>query len=421
MSNEVLNSPGSEEGQVKTMPEKPEAPSAPVDSGEPRLGYEVIKSDQRSPGEREAAESQHHPYLADLNARLREMQLKAPIKKQPPPRAQIPDVSKLLQGSDISKLLQNPTNRFAIIGIVLGIMVAVAVAAISLHHSIPDGRYDMGAVTSTDAGLTGHLFIRWEKQLEYRLTLEPSSPELHPGFSLAVGNSPRPLAVTINLQDSTGFVLCTTGIVVPYDAARAAQLAASNPPNQNGGADSGAGVEAVDYPALAAQEVSREQVNDVFVNQVGPNEQIESISAQGSLSCSKDAYQKAATWSFAPDFLSLAEQESLLKRLTRPKEYAAEAASQAAADRLKKAPKNPKKPPLFFIEGDDAIVDYDAASGVISTRSGRAFAISKAGAEADALKGRDFPFEIHYKCGQPGLCVLGGAGGRVTSSATMIR
>jgi hypothetical protein len=422
MANEVLNNPGTEEGQVTTVTPKPGDTPAPVaNSDSPRLGYEIVKSDTRSPGEKAAEQDTHHPYLADLNARLRELQKQAPaMKKAKKPVA----VSPGQQIPNISKLLENPTHSFAIIGVVLGILVAAAVAAISLHHSVPDGRYDMGTVSSSDAGLTGHLFIRWEKQLEYRLTLEPSSPELHPGFSLTVGNAPRPLAVTINLQDTTGFVLCTTTIVVPFDARRAAELAASNPPGQNGTAaasDASGAAPAVDYGNLAAQEVSREQSNDVFVNQVGPNQQIESISAQGNLSCSKDAYQKAASWSFAPDFLTLAEQTELLKRLTQPKAFAAEQAAEAAADRRRNAPKSTKKPPIFYVEGDDSIVDYDASAGVISTRSGRSFAISKTGADADALKARDLPFEIHYKCGQPGLCVLGGAGGRVTSTAKMIR
>jgi hypothetical protein len=70
-------------------------------------------------------------------------------------------------------------------------------------------------------------------------------------------------------------------------------------------------------------------------------------------------------------------------------------------------------PSRFFIEGEDAIVDYDASSGIIATRGGKTFTIDRTGTEAASLKGRDFPLPIHYRCDQFGACTLTSAGAGV--------
>jgi hypothetical protein len=61
---------------------------------------------------------------------------------------------------------------------------------------------------------------------------------------------------------------------------------------------------------------------------------------------------------------------------------------------------------LYYIEGDDAIVDFDASSGNITTRSRKLFSIERGGTEAALLKSSDLPMRIHYRCDQNGSCSL---------------
>ena len=52
-------------------------------------------------------------------------------------------------------------------------------------------------------------------------------------------------------------------------------------------------------------------------------------------------------------------------------------AQVTARRRAARAAANP--PPKFYIEGEDAIVDYDAVGGIISTRGGKTFTIESSG------------------------------------------
>jgi hypothetical protein len=60
----------------------------------------------------------------------------------------------------------------------------------------------------------------------------------------------------------------------------------------------------------------------------------------------------------------------------------------------------------FFIEGDDAIVDFEPSSGNIITRGRKLFSIERNGPEAALMKSGDFPMRIHYRCDQNGNCSL---------------
>ena len=104
----------------------------------------------------------------------------------------------------------------------------------------PNGRYDLGSVTSSAAGLKGHLFIEWDKKLNYRLTIEPGDPDRQAAFALAVAHSPRPLSVEIHMQDSEGFALCSKEILLKYDARNALELAPPNPDAEDEKTNAGA-------------------------------------------------------------------------------------------------------------------------------------------------------------------------------------
>jgi hypothetical protein len=155
----------------------------------------------------------------------------------------------------------------------------------------------------------------------------------------------------------------------------------------------------------------REQGKDVFTNQFGSDGQVASISAQGDLPCSASAYESTVAWSFYPEFPSVSEQDALLRHLDeKATNTTVNSPDAIAARRRAKARAAANPPPKFYIEGEDAIVDYDAAGGVIATRGGKTFTIDGTGVEAASLKGRDFPLPVHYRCDQFGNCTLYSAG-----------
>jgi len=312
----------------------------------------------------------------------------------------------------IPKPAQRPSKVYLWLVVGLGVLFGCIFAVVFSRLTSPDPGHDWGSTTFDAAGLKGHLFTKWDKKLEYRLTIQPGDPERRAGFALAVAHSPRPLSVQIQLHDAQGFVLCSREIVLKYDAASAPALAASNTEPQAGKA--GAAVAAVNPPTqamedlLAAQEAERELGKEVFQNEIGPDGQIASIAAQGDISCSEKAYGSVSSWSFTPDFPSLAEQDELTKR-EQEQANGGRAAAEGAARRKAASIPAPKLLP-FSIEGDDAIVDYDVSRGTIETRAGKTFLFDKTSGEINNPRWQDYPVSIHYRCDQTATCMITHAG-----------
>ncbi len=280
----------------------------------------------------------------------------------------------------------------------------------------PNGRYDLGSVTSSAAGLKGHLYIEWDKKLNYRLTIEPGDPDRQAAFALAVAHSPRPLSIEIHVQDSEGFALCSKEILLKYDARNALELAPPNPDAQDEKSNAGA-TPAGQPPAQAivlaqadAQEAAREQGKDLFKNQVGPDGQVTALSAQGSIPCTVKAYEKAASWSFSPNFPPVAEQDQWVERQQEIDANGGRPPAAKSAARKSIAAKPAPKLLPFSIEGDDSIVDFDPSRGVIQTGSGKVFFIDRAGGAASDPRWQDYPVDIHYRCDRSSECVLVHAG-----------
>jgi len=308
----------------------------------------------------------------------------------------------------IRKFLETPVNRYATFLIGLGIVVGATVASITWYTNNPSGRYDLGPVTSDAVGLKGRLFLKWDKTLQYRVGFEPTYADQDPGFSLAAGNPPRPASISIQLRDVQGFELCSKTIVLRFDPRRAA---AFEPPAHGAGKGSGSDLESAlargfDEVHQDALEAQREQGNDVFDLQVGPNGQIASINAKGEMPCTQSNYEDAASWSFVPDFPSLAEQTGLLKKLRDRREEEENQAFEASNPRKPKAVKPAPNTVQYYIEADDTIVDFEASNGNITTRGRKLFSIERNGPEAALLKGTDLPMRIHYRCDQNGNCSL---------------
>ena len=379
------------------------------DENLPISGYRVIESDSEPPAEKLAA-----PVLPPPIATVAEADQQTPARETP--AGETPVSETLLSRLPLSpvwieriqRFAQSPTRVYAAAGIGLGVLFGVVFALIFWQLNHAEGRYDLGSFNSSATGLKGHLWIEWDKKVAYRLTIEPSYPDYKAGFAHAVARPPRPLSIQVHLEDFQGFTLCTREIVLKYDARNAEALAPSTPDSQalktdavNLPADQPG--QTIDFAQLDAQEAARERDQDVFQNQIEPDGQITAINAHGEIPCSKSAYEKTANWSFTPDFPSVAEQDQWLKRPRELPAGAARASSPAPAARKKKAA-IPLLP--FAVEGDDAIVDFDAAQGVIATRGRKTFFLDKAAGAAADSAWQDYPVSIHYRCDQSLNCTL---------------
>jgi hypothetical protein len=179
--------------------------------------------------------------------------------------------------------------------------------------------------------------------------------------------------------------LCSTEIVLKYDARNGSASAASAPDTQ---------------------EAARELGKDVFQNQIGPDGQIAAINAQGETPCSAKDYENTSTWSFTSNFPSLAEQDELLKRQEKAQANTERPSAQASATRKRMVAKAAVKLLPFSIEGDDAIVEFDASNGIVETRWRKSFFVDKTSGAAADSRWQDFPVSIHYKCDRSSDCIL---------------
>lgn len=320
----------------------------------------------------------------------------APGAPNEPPTDVLPE----LEEAGAAKPPSMTTYRLAVIGALFGVVFVVLIMALSGSFSSSPDPFDLGTIRSDGVGLKGRLFTKWEdKKLEYRLSFEPTYPEQKEEFSYAVNNSSRPLSIEIQLKDAMGFALCTRNILLAYDPGKtaAAGAAAGAAP---GKAD-GQSAPPPDLDRLRAAEAQREKGNDIFQNQTGSDGQVAALSAEGVIPCSKSAYEKATTWSFQPDFPSLAEQAELLKQ-SKVQQVTVE---QKAVARNRK-PVKAAAPLRFSIEGDDVIVDYDVSGGVLEGSSGENFYIDKDASQAARAVWQNLPARIHYRCDATTGCTV---------------
>lgn len=374
--------------------------TAPADDT-PRNPYRIIEnSNLRDPFKSIADPAMHYPFVvpADTN------------RQGPSEEPQLPPPSPFAGWIQrLRTFTATPTRAYVSLGIGLGILAGVIIAALSWHISNPEGPYDLGTVASTAVGLKGHLFTKWDKRLEYRLALEPGTPKQQAGFAFAVANSPRPLSVGIQLNDGKGFVVCSWEIALKYEARNAAFPTADALTAKTDAASLSTEQMAqdLDFARQDADELQREQGKDIFQNEIVPDGKIAATNAQGEAPCSKKAYENTSYWSFSPNFPSLAEQEQLLKRR---EEAQANAGRLSSATRKRLTAKIAARPLILTIKGDDAIVEYDASRGVIETSAGKIFLFDKSSADGNDSRWQDYPVSVHYKCDQNSSCTLKHAG-----------
>ena len=385
---------------TKPQPENVAAESKPAEAKQPRAEYEVVASKREEP--KSAFMAEHYPQVS-VEAVAGGQRV---VGKGPTPQARLSEASI----ERINKFASSQTRVYAVTGIGLGLLVGLTAAVLLVHPGSAGGPNDMGAVNSTEFGLRGHLSTEWkDERLAYHLTVEPGTPAQRAGFLADVNSSPRPLSITIQAKDPFDAVMCSDTVLLKFDPRNAPVNAAQGPPpkSEKAAQELAARNEiarGVNLARLEGQELDREHGKNLFQSDIGVDGQVASISAQGVLPCAKEQVDRFASWGFTSDFPVLVKPAASEHAATDSNgDAGATSADEPAAKRASaekataaKAKGKPAPPlPPIYIEGDDAIVWYDAASGVVETSAGKAMLFDKTDTLANALKGRDLPIPIH--------------------------
>jgi hypothetical protein len=392
--------------------------SAPVDPKSavdeytgPVAGYELVESKPVAPDDRFIASTiDATPEVAHAVAEARARYAAALLA---PAEAVAEDQEDEEEERTPSETLK--TNTTLVIGV--GVVAFLVFLLTFLLHGKVEASGDMGTVTENTSGLKGHLTTNWGDRLNYKLTLEPADSAQAAAFANAVYHSARPLWVGVQLKDPTGEVLCGSTILLKYDplqnsaaaiSAPAATEADASGPNQIDVA------QALNNARLESQEIAREHGKDLFENVNGPDGQVASIAAQGTLPCTKKQYDGTASWALLSNF-PVPGANTPGTDSDRAAADEAQARSARADEKASLARKRKSAPQVsnFSIEEDDEIVGFRPAAGTIETVAGKTFRVERKDSTMSALKGMDLPVRIHYRCDQFGTCTLAGVGASV--------
>jgi hypothetical protein len=337
-----------------TAPNPPAAPretaGKTAEEPKPSNGYRIIASTVETPASVfSLVDSQYHARKPE-GARTKPPMGSAARSK--------PSAGKQAQ---VKPPVGNAAREYALAGIALGILFGILIATVFWHPENTIAQNDLGSLTSSVAGVKGHLLMEWDKKAIYSLTLEAADPSQPEAFELAAAQLPHPLSVGLQLRDKQGKLLCSKQIALKSD----------------------------------------------FQNQLGQNGQIAAIVAQGEMNCSRQAYDNASSWSYSTNFPTLAEQMQMLQSHKALPANEERSFSQAAPTR-KKSAGTPLMP--FSVEGDDLIDNFNATTGMIATRGKRIFNFDKSSQNAADSRWQDYPVSIHYKCNQSGRCTIQGEG-----------
>lgn len=348
--------------------------------------------------------------------------VKKPVAKQAAPPVQKQQRA-VRQPVEDEQPERTSTKMYVALGAGLGVLTALAVVAfVLLPGKSNDTTYDMGSVTSTSNGLKGHLITNWGDRLDYKLTLEPSDPGQVDAFATTISNPPQAIQVNLQLKDVSGTVLCQSPILLKYDPLKSIPNvitrgpAPTMPKSRKAAAaeemaQNQAEIEqSLNRARLVGQELSRETGKDIFQTVTGDDGQVASLAAQGTLPCTKKQYQNAASWSFVTNFPSILQQAGPQNSDSNDDTatFGGEPARNSQFSERRVARKAPLPNSHFSVEEDDALVGYQAATGIAETRAGKSFLVEKRDLVASALKGVEFPIPIHYRCDQLGACALAG-------------
>jgi len=292
------------------------------------------------------------------------------------------------------------------------VMGVAAYALIGMKKSAPKtDSIDLGPGIENASGLRGHLVAGWKGNAQYQLRMEPIDPRENAGFAFVTANAQKPISVHVRLLDASGFALCGTEVLIPFDWRKAQ----ANPDSGDHAA-----------PTAAAQfqqalEHAGNGGKDVFQTEAGADGRIDALNAKGVLPCSLDEYKRFYYWDFSSNFPTLAEQDVLLGHWPA---VSAQTAEIALANEFAVPKPKPRKPAAkkgqaaFYMEGDDRVVGWDSARGVLEGDAGHSFTIPRKTDQNIVAAWAANDSSIHYKCDPHATCALIHAG---STSVVMAR
>jgi hypothetical protein len=327
-------------------------------------------------------------------------------------------VAKAIAAKEEAALNKTSTKMVAALGVGLGLLSGLAFVAFVLQPAkAADNSYDMGSVTSTTTGLKGHLVTNWTDRLNYKLTIEPSDVSELDAFATTINNPPRPIELNLHLIDVSGVELCDTPVLLKFDPLRnlpnvvptnpSPSAAKRNARFEEQAAQTEAEVQqSLNKAHLVGGELQREHGKDMFQPVKDGDGQIASLAAQGTLPCTKKQYQSAASWGFTTNFPSVLQTAGIggIDDLG----FVGVPGTSDDSTGKRKANHGALPHSHFVVEQDDALVNYQAASGIMETRGGKQFLVERREIVAATLKGIDLPVPIHYRCDQLGACAVAG-------------
>ncbi|MGA7857813.1 MAG: hypothetical protein WCA11_07805 [Terracidiphilus sp.] len=300
---------------------------------------------------------------------------------------------------------QKPKSGLMVLLVGLLVIGVAAYAVLGTKKSAPKSdSEDLGAGIDNASGLRGHLVAGWKGNVEYQLRIEPIDPRENAGFAVVTANPQAPISIHVRLLDSSGFVLCSTDIVLPFDPSKAHP----NPASEAKGAEAQAQFK-------QALEQAGAGGKDVLYTETGADGKIDALNAKGVLPCSEDEYRRFDYWDFSSNFPTLAEQDVLLGHKPAKIEEANEFAVPKARPRRKAVKKGQT---AFYIEGDDRIVAWDSSRDVLDGDAGHRFSIPRKSDQVIAAAWAEDNSMIHYKCDPHAVCALIHAG---SASVVMAR
>ena len=401
-----------------------EGPNKVEEFNGPVSTYQVIEAKPTASDARFVAAELDPEEVAAAAAAAQRVAAKAQPAKRGVPQQMQPRAAKQRINDEQEQPGQSSAKMYVALGAGLGVLTALAIVAFVILPGKPvDTTYDMGQVTSTSTGLKGHLITNWGDRLNYKLTVEPSDANEIDAFATTISNPTQAIQMNVQLKDVSGTVLCENPILLKYDPLKNIPNVITRGPAVNATSKKAAAKAAEEEMAqnqaeieqsltrarLVGQELSREHGKDIFQPVTGEDGQISSLAAQGTFPCTKKQYQSAASWTFVTNFPSVLQQGNSDSDDNLEAFGVAPGREGNGGSAGRRAPRRAPLPNSHFsVEEDDALVGFQATTGIVETRAGKSFLVEKRELVASALKGVEFPIPIHYRCDQLGACALAG-------------
>jgi hypothetical protein len=295
----------------------------------------------------------------------------------------------LQAGASIAPPQKKKSSAFTLLlaaAVVLAGMAAMLMLKNQNSSSHPTGKTgDLGQGVSADTGVRGHLVTELlNKEVHYKLKIEPIEPPQADEFSHAAASNQQPLFINVRILNLVGDPICGKQLVLEPPAG-------GKPP---AGAD--------DFKRLNSKDGS-----------------IVGLWAEGMLPCSPDQFSRFGYWDFTTNFPPLTDQEKLSAKGQKggtsgysendTRESARGGNARQALKRLLSG---------FQFEGDDHVTAFEPGRNILQIGPGKSFVVLRANDLQTAEQWADDAALVHYVCDQRAICTLRRAG---SSAAVLAR